>query len=95
LEVGSRPSKIDPFWGWGVDEGLYILLVPVTNGMAPWWTEAGVDVIFSVLASIRQTVNVDENKIFCMGFSDGAGGAFYLALNHPTYPSNAAPLNRA
>ena len=84
LEVDSRPAKLDPIWGWGVDEGLYILVVPVTNRLAPWWSDAGAEWILSVLGAVRKMVNVDERRVFCMGFSDGASGAFYMALHHPT-----------
>ncbi len=84
LTVNSRPEKLDAAWGCGVDEGLYALVAPVTNERAPWWTHAGTEFIFSVIDQVQSMIPVDVDRVFCMGYSDGASGAFYLALNHPT-----------
>jgi predicted esterase len=60
---------------------------------AQWWDEVQVDNILRLLADLKQRYNVDESHIYLTGVSDGATGAYYLAMREPTIWSSILPLN--
>jgi predicted esterase len=60
---------------------------------AQWWDEAQVDNILRLLADLKQRYNVDESKIYLTGISDGATGAYYIAMREATPWSSVLPLN--
>jgi hypothetical protein len=45
------------------------------------------------VSHIKRRYNVDDNKIFATGFSDGASGSFFLAVAHTTPFAGFLPLN--
>jgi predicted peptidase len=46
---------------------------------APWWSEDQVLNINAIVDTLKQTYNIDENRVVVSGVSDGATGAYYLA----------------
>jgi membrane-associated protease RseP (regulator of RpoE activity) len=46
-----------------------------------------------MIASIKRVANVDENRIFTTGFSDGGSGSFYVAAGHATPFAGILPMN--
>lgn len=60
---------------------------------ASWWHEPQVDNILRVLDRLKRSYNVDESRIYLTGISDGATGAYYLAVREPTPWSSVLPLN--
>ena len=81
--VGRIPNLEGP-WGQGVKEGKYIFVAPISNQKAPWWSECGAHHVLSVLHYIKSVYNIDENRVVCMGYSDGGSGVYYMAANHST-----------
>jgi len=80
---------------WGEhaeDEGCF-LAIPSGETRAEWWTEVGSGNVLRILAEARRKYNIDENRVFATGFSDGGSGTFYLALTAPTLLAGAIPLN--
>ncbi len=71
----------------------FILMIPKGQRGAEWWTDVGALNILDSIASLRRTYNIDENRIFATGFSDGGSGAYYLGLTHPTVFAGFIPLN--
>jgi dienelactone hydrolase len=60
---------------------------------AEWWHEAQVDNIVRLVTDLKARYNVDEARIYLTGISDGATGAYYLAMREPTLWSSVLPLN--
>ena len=71
----------------------FILMIPKGQQGAEWWTDVGAHNILDSIASLGRTYNIDENRIFATGFSDGGSGAYYLGLTHPTVFAGFIPLN--
>lgn len=71
----------------------FIYILPLGQRGATWWDEVGAQNILSILRYVKQKYNVDENKVFISGFSDGGSGSFYMALNYPTPFAGFIPLN--
>ena len=65
------------------------------NGFAgaEWWHVTQVDNILRLVDRIKREYNVDESRIYLTGVSDGATGAYYMAMKDPTVWSAFLPLN--
>jgi predicted esterase len=73
------------------DEQIYVM--PTAWRDAPWWTEAQVDNLRSILDTLKRTYNIDENRVALSGVSDGATAAYYVALRDTTPYASFEPLN--
>ncbi|MGQ0736849.1 MAG: hypothetical protein ACT4QD_24755 [Acidobacteriota bacterium] len=60
---------------------------------AEWWHAVQVDNILRLLRDLKGRYNIDESRIYLTGVSDGATGAYYLAMREPTAWSSVLPLN--
>jgi len=60
---------------------------------APWWDASQVDNILRLLRDLKERYNVDESRIYLTGISDGATGAYYVAMREATPWSSILPLN--
>ena len=83
-----RPGGIGRLAG---AEQIYVM--PVGWNEAPWWSDAQIDNLRAILDSVKRTYNVDENRVAVAGVSDGATGAFYLAMRDLTPYAAFLPLN--
>jgi hypothetical protein len=81
------------FWGEHAKEHGYLLALPTGQTGAEWWTETGAENVLSLIGDLKREFNVDENRVFGTGFSDGGSGSYYLALTHPTPFAGFIPLN--
>ncbi|MFH1231261.1 MAG: dienelactone hydrolase family protein, partial [Planctomycetota bacterium] len=70
-----------------------IYVIPVTSRGAEWWTEPGAHHIIDSIENIKLKYNVDENRIYISGFSDGGSGVYYMALHHNTNFAGFISLN--
>lgn len=60
---------------------------------AQWWDEEGVDNILRLVDVVKRRYNVDENRVYITGISDGGTGVYYMALKAPTPWASYLPLN--
>jgi predicted esterase len=60
---------------------------------AAWWQFNQVDNILTLIDRVKRRYNVDENRVYVTGVSDGATGAYFLAMKVPTPFSAFLPLN--
>ena len=56
-----------------------ILASPSGNRFAPWWTHRGMERILHAVRYVRTMYDIDTNKIFLAGVSDGATGCYAAA----------------
>jgi 2-keto-3-deoxy-L-rhamnonate aldolase RhmA/dienelactone hydrolase len=71
----------------------YIQVYPSGFIEAPWWSGTQLDNFDRLIARLKRTYNVDENRVHVMGFSDGGTGAFYFGLRHATAWSVLFPFH--
>lgn len=64
-------------------EGGYALLFPYADKHASWFNDIGVKMISDEIDQVVEEYQINTNRVFLSGFSDGASGTFYLAMNHP------------
>lgn len=97
----SRPSivpieRLIPrrgLWGPLAKEKGFILLIPHGERAALWWNKTGTDNVLDQLDYVKHAYNVDENKAFLSGFSDGASGSYWMGLHRPTSWAGFVPLS--
>jgi hypothetical protein len=80
-------------WGTLAKEKGFIVIIPHGERKALWWNKLGTDNVLEQLDHVKRNYNVDENKVFISGFSDGASGAYWMALQRPTRCAGFVPLS--
>ena len=75
----------------GDTEQFYVLPYGWTD--APWWSEDQVLNLTTIVDSLKRTYNIDENHVAVSGVSDGATGAYYVAMRETTPFASFLPLN--
>jgi acetyl esterase/lipase len=83
-------ARLWDFDRFGPGEGL--ALYPSAWRGAPWWHLNQMDNILGIIAELKHTYNIDENRIHIVGVSDGGTGAYFLAFKTPTAFAGFAPL---
>ena len=61
-----------------------IVVVPGAWREAYWWQSSQADNLPALLRLLKQSYNVDENRVTMTGVSDGGTGAYFFAFKQPT-----------
>ena len=61
-----------------------ISLIPVAWRNARWWNDSQTQNLNQLRTLIGRTYNLDENRVYMLGISDGGSGAWYQAAVNPT-----------
>ena len=72
-------------------EQFYVL--PYSWNDAPWWSDDQILNLDAIVDALKRTYNVDENRVVLSGVSDGATGAYYIAMRDTTPFASFLPLN--
>ncbi len=75
------------------EEKGYILLFPLAHNKAMWWDKVGSANVLKQIRVIKSKYNIDENRVYMTGFSDGASGAFFFGMCHPDDFAGFIPWN--
>lgn len=75
----------------GPAEQFYVL--PYSWTEAPWWSEDQVVNFTTIVDAMKRTYNIDENRVAVAGVSDGATGAYYIAMQDTTPYASFESLN--
>jgi poly(3-hydroxybutyrate) depolymerase len=73
------------------EEAIY--LQPRGHAGAEWWHLNQYEHMLALLDRVKRTYNVDENRVYLTGISDGATGVYFYAMKLPTPFSAFLPLN--
>jgi predicted esterase len=73
LRTDVLPSPIDEI-------GVY----PAAWTDSAWWSASQVDNLGRILDRLKRAYNIDENRIFLTGTSDGGTGAYFMAFKDTT-----------
>jgi len=61
-----------------------LVVFPVSWPESIWWQDSQIENLTGMLNDLRRVYNVDENRVYLLGMSDGATGAFYQAFKATT-----------
>lgn len=75
------------------DENGYILIFPLGQHEATWWDSVGISNVLQQIRKTKQDFNIDDNRVFMTGFSDGGSGSFLFAMCYPSDFAGFLPLN--
>lgn len=78
--------KGDPWWrrfdrSYGSEQ---ISVFPSSYRGSLWWQSSQIENLEAILDRIKREYNVDENRVYLFGVSDGGTGAYYHAGKAPT-----------
>jgi PDZ domain-containing protein len=90
IEASTPPRSGSSARLEGVEQ---IYVMPYAWRDAPWWSARQVENLRAILDLVKQTYNVDENRVVLSGVSDGGTGAYYVAMRDPTPYGSFLPLN--
>jgi predicted esterase len=71
----------------------YIAVYPSGYAEAEWWFSNQMVNFDEILARLKRSYNIDENRVHMMGVSDGGTGAYFVGMKNPTPWSAFFPLN--
>lgn len=60
-----------------------ILVFPASWNEAMWWEWEQARNLTEILENLKRTYNVDENRVYLLGYSDGASGVWFYAFRRP------------
>lgn len=85
----NRPKNAEgePVWRNGYDsirDPNRIVVVPASWNESYWWFDNQADNLPAILNIVKQTYNVDENRVYLTGVSDGGTGTYFFAFLQPT-----------
>lgn len=61
-----------------------ISVYPSAWTSAKWWYESQSKNIVEIIKIVKESYNVNDNRVFLHGLSDGGGGVYYFASHRPT-----------
>lgn len=61
-----------------------ISVFPSSWADAPWWSKEQSENLLEILVALKKTYNIDDNRVYLSGVSDGGTGTFYSAFTKPT-----------
>ncbi|MCP4230274.1 MAG: hypothetical protein GY771_09020, partial [bacterium] len=76
----------------GRDFGM-LLIFPMGQMGATWWDKVGMGNISNLVRTVKREFNVDDDRVYMGGFSDGASAAFLYAMARPNDYAAFVALN--
>jgi hypothetical protein len=71
----------------------FLLLCPIGDNNATWWDKTGISNLLNQLKETKTNFNVDDNRIYLCGFSDGGSGTFFHSMILTEYFAGFIALN--
>ena len=71
----------------------WFFLFPQGNHYTMWWDLVGMENIKTQIRNMKENYNIDYDKIYMTGFSDGGSASFHFALTDPNLFAAFYPLN--
>jgi predicted esterase len=69
-----------------------IKIFPIAWGQSRWWQFTQVENLSRILDRLKRRYNVDENRVYLTGISDGGTGVFFVACRDTTPWASFLPL---
>ncbi len=92
MENREQYTRENPFIAQAREHG-WLVLFPFAQLGAVWWDGVGMENIEGCIRGVKSRYNVDDNRVWMTGFSDGASASFLFAMTNPTDFAAFAPLN--
>ena len=70
----------------------WFIVFPFGEASATWWDNVGQSNVLNIIRESKRNYNIDDEKLWMTGFSDGASGSFHFAMTKPTDFAALFPL---
>lgn len=60
-----------------------VLLFPFGQEGATWWDSVGMTNVRQLIRTVKHHINIDDDRVYLAGFSDGASAGFLYAMTMP------------
>ncbi|MCF7793624.1 MAG: PDZ domain-containing protein [Candidatus Cloacimonetes bacterium] len=74
------------------EENNMLALFPSANMYCMWWDVIGAENILNQIKLMKRKFNVDDDRVFVSGISDGGSGSFHLAMTRPDAFASFYPI---
>lgn len=61
----------------------WIALLPMGNIETAWWSETGLNNISYQIRYLKERYNIDDDRVYLTGFSDGGSAAYHFSMLKP------------
>jgi len=85
-------AEQNPFTALAEKHG-WLVLFPFGQAGATWWDEVGMENIRNLVRTVKRECNVDDDRVWMGGFSDGGSASFLHAMVDPTDYAAFVALN--
>ncbi len=90
--LASRPNVVDSAKVWleqqlilpFAEKNGYIVLAPFAQFKATWWDEVGMTNVLNLIRTAKRVFNIDDDRVYMGGFSDGGSASYLFAMVKPT-----------
>ncbi|MCF7912022.1 MAG: PDZ domain-containing protein [Candidatus Cloacimonetes bacterium] len=76
-----------------VEDANMLLLIPMSRKDCMWWEKAGEQHVREELLLMKERYNIDDDRVYMTGFSDGGSGSFHFSYRLPNDYAGFYPLN--
>jgi predicted esterase len=66
------------------DQHGWVIILPLGQRGATWFDRVGMSNVLAQLTAVKRMYNVDEDRVFLGGFSDGGSGGLVMGFFNPT-----------
>lgn len=80
---GNGPVELSFQWGSHLSKWKGFVVAPSGRPPGAQWFPEQEEFVLAVLRDVCRKANIDANRIYCNGFSNGGNGAWYYAEVHP------------
>ena len=84
LEEPLAYAKETAYYQLAEERGM-LAIWPMGQKDAVWWDEVGMDNLRDQLLTVKREFNVDDDRLYMIGYSDGASAGFCWAMLEPTW----------
>ncbi|MHC4340922.1 MAG: carboxylesterase family protein [Planctomycetota bacterium] len=81
---GNGPMELSFMWSGDQKRWKGFIAAPSGDPPGAQWFPEQEEFVLGVLRDVGRRANIDANRIYCQGFSNGGNGAWYYAMHHPS-----------
>lgn len=71
----------------------WLVVFPFGQLKATWWDDVGIKNVLKTIRTVKRNYNVDDDRVWMTGFSDGASASFLFSMTYPSDFGAFIPLN--
>jgi hypothetical protein len=88
--LGGSGANTLPAWVERLDKKVAVLCP--TYPMAAWWARPAEEMVLNLIDETREKYNIDSNRVFLAGLSNGAIGAYMIGMFYPDRFAGLIPI---